>query len=183
MKDQKLNAVGSDFQDHLNEDLRDPHMAAEYLMAAIEAGDLDYFKVALGNVAKAHGISNIAQITEIPRPTLYNILKENSNPSLTSIQEVLNACGLTIAVTSKVEPLLDRNSDLVLIASDKAMPRSQVVKKLWEYIKSHGLEREVIEVGEKEIAELARTTHRLVGHSKSLNRSHGARGTKKTTRK
>src|ERR1700747_2189693 len=98
MSEAKLNPIGSDFQEHLADDLRDPQMAAEYLMAAIEAGDLEYFKVALGNVAKAHGISNIAQITEIPKPTLYNILKEKSNPSLANIQEVLNACGLTIAV-------------------------------------------------------------------------------------
>lgn len=171
MKDSKKSpAVGSDFSEHFSVALRDPEVAAEYLMAAIEESDLDYFKVALGRVAKAHGISNIAQITEIPRATLYNILQENSNPSLANIQEILGACGLTITVTSKVEAAEIRDLEKKL-GANKSLPRTEVVQKIWNYIRAQGFERDIIEVGEKEIAKLAKKTHRLVKQSKSTKKS------------
>jgi probable addiction module antidote protein len=172
MSADKALVLGSDFQEHLEDELRDPEFAAEYLRAAIEANDLEYFKVALGNVAKARGMQNISATTNIPRATLYSILKEHSNPSLTNVQEVLRACGLTFGVVT-----VQATSDLASVVGTAPLPKTQIVKRLWAYIKAQGLERDIIAQGEKDLTEveknlkhLIKRTHRLVGRTNPLRR-------------
>ncbi len=185
MSENKAESIGSDFQDHLDEELKDPEFAAEYLRAAIEANDLEYFKVALGNVAKARGIINISSITDIPRATLYSILKEHSNPSLTNVQEILRACGLTFGVVT-----LKSSEELAEIVGSDPLPRTQIVKTLWSYIKSKGLQREIFEQGERDLVEeeknlreLIKRTHKLVGRARSTGKVPSRRGTKKSAKR
>lgn len=185
MSGNKAELVGSDFQEHLDEELRDPEFAAEYLRAAIEANDLDYFKTALGNVAKARGIQNISVLTKIPRATLYSILKEHSNPSLTNVQEILRACGLTFGVVT-----LKPSETLEEIVGTSPLPRTQIVKALWSYIKANGLQREIFEEGEKELIaeekdlkQLIKKTHKLVGSARGLEKSRLRRSTKKSAKR
>jgi probable addiction module antidote protein len=185
MNGSKAKLVGSDFQEHLDEELRDPEFAAEYLRAAIEANDLDYFKTALGNVAKARGIQNISSLTNIPRATLYSILKEHSNPSLTNVQEILRACGLTFGVVT-----LKANDQLTHIVGTSPLPRAQVVKALWSYIKANGLQSEIFKQGEKELVaeekslkQLVKRTHKLVRSAKQFEKVPVRRSTKKSIKR
>ena len=185
MSGNKAKLIGSDFHEHLDEELRDPEFAAEYLRAAIEANDLDYFKTALGNVAKARGIQNISSLTDIPRATLYSILKEHSNPSLTNVQEILRACGLTFGVVT-----LKPSDPLTEIVGYSPLPRTQVVKALWSYIKANGLQHEIIKQGEKELIaeekslkQLVKRTHKLVRSSRRFEKAPMRRSTKKSVKR
>lgn len=168
MAKNKLNTVGSDFSDHLTENLREPSAAAAYLMISLEDEDVNYFKQALGNVARAYGIGKVAKISDVPRTTLYNILQKESNPGLNTIFEVLKACGLTIAVVPK------KKSELTEIIGSGTLSRADIIKKLWAYIRKNDLTEDLLDVGQKELNQLAKATHKLGRHAKSLTR-----GTKK----
>lgn len=68
-------------------------MIAEYLNAALEDGDERQIVIAIGNVAKAIGMSKIAQETGMSRPSLYKALSEGAKPQFSTIMKVLKAIG------------------------------------------------------------------------------------------
>ena len=73
----------------------------EYLNAAIEGGDLEHFKFALSQVAKAKGMTNISKVSGVPRATLYKSLEKNRSPEFKTIQSILDSLDLQIMFTSK----------------------------------------------------------------------------------
>lgn len=90
-----------DYKAFLLEQLQDPEMAAEYLSAAIEEGSADEFLLALRDVAEAHGgVGVLSNITDLNRQSMYKMLSEDGNPTLTSLLSVLRAVGITIKFTS-----------------------------------------------------------------------------------
>lgn len=88
------------YQKYLIETLADPVEAAGYLNAAIEDGDKEIFLLALRNVAEARlgGISKLAEATGLNRESLYRMLSGKGNPELKSLDRLLHALGLKIAV-------------------------------------------------------------------------------------
>ena len=54
--------------------LTDDEAIIEYLKAALEEGDPAFFMKAVGNVARAKGMTTIAQETQLGRPSLYKAL-------------------------------------------------------------------------------------------------------------
>ncbi len=87
-----------DHQKSLLETLKDPREAAEYLNAALEEGDNELFLLALKNVVKASGVTNIARKTHLNRENLYKMLSEKGNPELTSLWSILSSIGLKISI-------------------------------------------------------------------------------------
>ncbi|HNX76860.1 MAG TPA: putative addiction module antidote protein [Candidatus Rifleibacterium sp.] len=87
-----------DHQKSLLETLKDPREAAEYLNAALEEGDNELFLLALRNVVKASGVTNIARKTHLNRENLYKMLSEKGNPELTSLWSILSSIGLKISI-------------------------------------------------------------------------------------
>ena len=84
----------------LQEELRDPELAAEYLNAAIEEGSSELFLIALRNVSEAHGgISAIAEATHLNRQTMYRTLSSEGNPTLWTLLSILHAVGLNLSFT------------------------------------------------------------------------------------
>ena len=81
-----------DAADHLNS-VAD--MAA-YLEAALEEGDPTIFAAALGDVARAKGMTKIAQETGLGRESLYKSLSPNGNPEFATVLKVLQSLGLTL---------------------------------------------------------------------------------------
>ena len=76
---------------------------ANYLDACIEeAGDdAAFIAKALGNIARARGISEIARETGISRKGLYKALSGEGNPEFATVLKVINALGLRLhAATS-----------------------------------------------------------------------------------
>ena len=73
---------------------------AEYLTAALEDEDPNVFLTAVGNVAKARGMTQIAQATGLGRESLYKALTPGAKPKYDTILKVLRSLGVRIAVTT-----------------------------------------------------------------------------------
>jgi probable addiction module antidote protein len=73
---------------------------AEYLTAALEAEDPNVFLTAVGNVAKARGMTQIAQATGLGRESLYKALAPGAKPKYDTVLKVLRSLGVRIAVTA-----------------------------------------------------------------------------------
>jgi probable addiction module antidote protein len=65
-------------------------MIAEYLNSVLEEGDNDDVVIALGHIAKAIGMSKIAEETGMSRPSLYKALSTGSKPQFETIMKVLS---------------------------------------------------------------------------------------------
>lgn len=74
---------------------------AQFLSLAFASANPGYIANALGVVARAEGMSEVARKTGLSREALYRSLTENGNPTLKSVLLVLNALGLTLAVQPK----------------------------------------------------------------------------------
>lgn len=80
--------------------LDDNEIIAEYLNTVLEEGDSSDIIAAIGHVAKAIGMSKIAEKTGLSRPSLYKALSENSKPQFDTILKVLRALGGQLKVNS-----------------------------------------------------------------------------------
>jgi probable addiction module antidote protein len=76
---------------------------AEYLTAVMEEGDVETFVAALGDVAKARGMSIIAQETGLGRESLYKSFKAGSKPRFDTIFKVLNSMGVHLEFKPNIE--------------------------------------------------------------------------------
>jgi probable addiction module antidote protein len=81
-----------------SEYLDSPEMIREYLNAAFESGDEDLIVMAIGNVAKAQGMSEIARKTKLSRQNLYKALSPGGSPKLKTAIKVLEALGCKLAI-------------------------------------------------------------------------------------
>lgn len=89
------------YSDLLFEQLKDPEISAEYLSVALAEGSTKEFLLALRNVADAHGgVGVLSNITELNRQSMYKMLSEDGNPTLSSLLTVLKALGITIKFAS-----------------------------------------------------------------------------------
>ena len=73
-------------------------MIAEYLNVVLEEGADSEIVVAIGNIAKAIGMTKIAEETGMSRPSLYKALSEGAKPQFSTIMKVLKAVGGQIRV-------------------------------------------------------------------------------------
>ena len=76
-------------------------MIAEYLSAILEQDDPDLFIAALGDVAKARGMSQIAKETGLGRESLYKALKPGSKLRYETVQKVMRALGVKLTAEPK----------------------------------------------------------------------------------
>lgn len=76
-----------------------PKLAATYVQAAIEAGDQGALLLALRTVAEARGgMTLIAEKAGLKRESVSRALSASGNPRLSSLNAILSATGLQIAV-------------------------------------------------------------------------------------
>lgn len=68
----------------------------EYLNAILEEDDEALLTSALGDIAKARGISQIANDAGIGREALYKALRSDSSPRFGTISKVLGALGIKL---------------------------------------------------------------------------------------
>jgi probable addiction module antidote protein len=80
-----------------------PEAQEEYLAAAFETGDPAFIADALGVVARARGMSDLARKTGLARPALYRALSPDGNPELATILKVAEALGFRLAPRRIVE--------------------------------------------------------------------------------
>ena len=75
---------------------------AAYLNAALEDGDTSVIAAALGDIARAKGMTHLAKETGITRDGLYKALSPTGNPSFDTVQKVIKAFGLKLDVAATV---------------------------------------------------------------------------------
>lgn len=80
--------------------LKNDEAIEAYLEAAFEEGDLTFIAVALGNIARAKGMTHVAREAGITREALYKSLSEKGDPKLSTLLGVMKALGLKFTVTS-----------------------------------------------------------------------------------
>lgn len=68
-------------------------MIAEYLNAVLEEGNDSEIVTAIGHIAKAIGMTKIAEETGMSRPSLYKALSGEAKPQFSTIMKVLKAVG------------------------------------------------------------------------------------------
>ncbi len=73
-------------------------MIEEFLNNALEEGNTEDLISAIGNIAKAKGMTNIANQTGMSRPSLYKALSKGSKPQFETIHKVIKALGGNLTV-------------------------------------------------------------------------------------
>ena len=80
------------------EHLRTPKEMAAYLDACLTDPDTDeaFIAKALGDIARAKGMTQVARDAGLSRESLYKALSENGNPSLATVLKVAKALGVRL---------------------------------------------------------------------------------------
>lgn len=78
--------------------LASPEERAAYIEAALETDDPTFIAVALGDIAKARGVTAFAAETGVSRETIYKTFRAGGNPTLATLGKVTKALGLRLAV-------------------------------------------------------------------------------------
>ncbi|MFN3820460.1 addiction module antidote protein [Blastomonas sp.] len=92
-----IETIPWDITDFLSDDAT----IAAYLDEVFADGDPDEMRDALAHVARAKGMSDLAQAAGITRGGLYKALGENGNPSFATVAALLDAMGVRLAVLPK----------------------------------------------------------------------------------
>ncbi|EGZ47754.1 addiction module antidote protein [Neisseria wadsworthii] len=77
-------------------------MIAAYLSSVLEDGSAEEFIAALGDVARARGISELAEKTGLGRESLYKTLSGNSKPRFDTVLKIARGLGLELSLTAHV---------------------------------------------------------------------------------
>ena len=79
--------------------LANPEDQAELLSDALATGDAAYVANALGTIARARGMSNVARGAGVTREALYKSLNKKGDPRLTTVMKILKT--LKIELTAR----------------------------------------------------------------------------------
>ncbi|KAF0810452.1 putative transcriptional regulator [Alcanivorax sp. S71-1-4] len=83
-----------DAAEHLNNEVD----VAEYLAVVLEENDPAALAGALGTIARARGMSDIARAAGLGRESLYKALRADADPRFDTIQRVCAALGVRLTV-------------------------------------------------------------------------------------
>jgi len=75
-------------------------MIAEYLSQVLQDGDMNELLEAIGNIAKAKGMSQIAKDTGLGRESLYKTFSSGSKPRFETIMKVLDSFGVKLQASA-----------------------------------------------------------------------------------
>jgi probable addiction module antidote protein len=73
---------------------------AAYLDAVLDDGDPELLKAALGDIARAKGMTEIARAAGLGRASLYKALAPEGNPEFATVAKVLRALGLRLKIAA-----------------------------------------------------------------------------------
>ena len=89
-----LKTTPFDLAKHLD----DSEAIAAYLNDMLEEGDAGLVAAALGDIARARGMTEIASAAGLTREALYKALREDAQPRLDTVTRVCTALGLKLTV-------------------------------------------------------------------------------------
>lgn len=97
-----VETIPFDASDYLD----DAEAQAELLADAVDSGDARYIAQALGVIAKARGMTNVAREAGVTREALYKALSDRGDPKFSTVLGVARALGLklTLAPASSTAP-------------------------------------------------------------------------------
>jgi len=77
--------------------LTDDSAIAQYMTAILETGDTDLLLVALGDVARARGMAQVAKDAGLGRESLYKALAPGAKPRFDTVVKVARALGVQLS--------------------------------------------------------------------------------------
>lgn len=77
--------------------LTDDAAIAEYMTAVLETGDADLLLLALGDVARARGMAQVARDAGLGRESLYKALAPGAKPRFDTVVKVARALGVRLS--------------------------------------------------------------------------------------
>ena len=83
-----------------SEHLDSEEMIFAFMNAAMEENDPALFTSALGDIARARGMTEIAKKAGVSRESLYRALSRDGNPEFATVVKVMSAMGLRMSVAS-----------------------------------------------------------------------------------
>lgn len=81
--------------------LTDDETIIEYLKAALEENDPAFFMKAVGDVARAKGMTSVAEEARLGRASLYKALSGERDPRISTVMKVLGSLDIQLAVARK----------------------------------------------------------------------------------
>ena len=78
------------------EQLKDEHDMAAYLTAVLEENNPALLAAALGDIARARGMTEIAKASGITREALYKALRPDAQPRFDAVSQVCAALGVKL---------------------------------------------------------------------------------------
>jgi probable addiction module antidote protein len=81
--------------------LHDEHDVTEYLRQVLEDGDPTELAAALGAIARARGMTQLAKDTGLSRESLYRSLSGERAPNSDTLFKVLKALGLKLSIQAE----------------------------------------------------------------------------------
>ncbi|MDO9411674.1 MAG: putative addiction module antidote protein [Pseudolabrys sp.] len=94
---EKTKTFAWDVADHLKTD----EDIANYIEAAFEDGDPSLVAAALGDVARAKGMTQVARDAGLGRESLYKALSSDGNPEFATVLKVIQALGFKLKVEAE----------------------------------------------------------------------------------
>ena len=102
----KIKTTRWDAADYLDTDAA----MVGYLEAALEEGDPALVTAALGDIARAKGMTKVAEAAGLGRESLYKALSREGNPELSTILRVVKALGLRLHASPIVPKRRERTA-------------------------------------------------------------------------
>ncbi|RYX88031.1 MAG: putative addiction module antidote protein [Bradyrhizobiaceae bacterium] len=81
--------------------LDSPDMIAAYLTGAFESEDPKLIAKAIGNAARAQGMTDVAEKTGLSRENLYRALGGDAKPEFATVLKVLHALGISLVARTR----------------------------------------------------------------------------------
>lgn len=91
----KKHLIPFDMADYLDSD----EAMAEYLSQVLADGDQDELLEAIGHIAKARGMAQIAKDAGVGRESLYKAFTPGAKPRFETVSKVIKSLGLTLQIT------------------------------------------------------------------------------------
>lgn len=101
MAKKKLKVTKFDASFDASEYLDNPEIIAAYLTEAFESDDPKLISIAIGDVARAKGMTSISEATGLSRQSLYASFDGRTKPELDTVRKVLDALDLQIEIRPK----------------------------------------------------------------------------------
>lgn len=89
-----MNIELSDFD--TSQHLDNEEVIAEYLSQVLADGDSDELLLAIGNIAKARGMTRIANDSGLGRESLYKVFAPGAKPRFETVMRVMRALGVEL---------------------------------------------------------------------------------------